>query len=80
MFIERVTQNNHEIVNIAAKSKCLRKSWYGSHHIMYIIIYSINVFSMRLMSSEMLNSKKKRIFFQLVVDICKMITNVNTLL
>lgn len=61
MFIESVTQNNHEIVNIAAKSKCLRKSWYGSHHIMYMIIYSINVFSM---PSEMLNSKKKkRIFF-----------------
>lgn len=80
MFIESVTQNNHEIVNIAAKSKCLRKSWYGSHHIMYMIIYSINVFSMRLMPSEMLNSKKKRIFFQLVVDICKMLTNVNTLL
>lgn len=63
MFIESVTQNNHEIVNIAAKSKCLRKSWYGSHHIMYMIIYSINVFSMRLMPSEMLNSKKKTNFF-----------------
>lgn len=63
MFIESVTQNNHEIANIAAKLKCLRKSWYGSHHIMYMIIYSINLFSMRLMPSEMLNSKKKTNFF-----------------